>query len=49
LLQIIKDLGNLPGRVGRQFLKSGFDAGLARAGIGRGNFTKKARQLAGLP
>jgi hypothetical protein len=48
LLQIIKDLGNLPGPVGRQFLKSGFDAGPARAGIGRGNLQKKPGNLAGL-
>jgi hypothetical protein len=48
LLQIIKDLGNLLGPVGRQFLKSGFDAGMARAGIGQDNSPKKARQLVGL-
>jgi hypothetical protein len=48
LLQIIKDLGNRLGPVGRQFLKSGFDAGMARAGIGQDNSPKKARQLAGL-
>jgi hypothetical protein len=47
LLQIIQDLGNLPGPVGRQFLKSGFDAGLARAGIGHGNLQKKPGSLPG--
>lgn len=55
MLQIIKDLGNLLGPVGRQFLKSGFDAGdvqqlhdrRIQIRAGKADLPKRRAELAG--